>query len=517
MTVYIYIYLWYIYRVWCQSIWPYMVTITYIQTSTAAVTQAPPKTDMDKTDDKPDAAGGGGERAYVTRDDQLRRKASTKAKRGQAKKKAGKKSKKKGGKSRKAKKTRSRRLNTLRAASPSPKKRKPALARHDAEHDAEATATWATVPTGSSHDKVKRKRRNAKEHETQEHVEPKPAKAKAAAKKRSSPKAKSKANESADSKVAAKTKAKAKAKAKARGRPKSTPLTPAEMVGQLRADSKYVGPQCEEIRAFCLQVQQQGGDKITSPSFKKAARSLIPDDLETVSIHNIYWTRGSVGVTNTETGRDVLHFSFNQSSASDGYKMAAAIKCAIIAATQHRKYMMRCINVCWLLCSCCCPLCCCVVVLCSSLLKSNLLNVMVSWIQSFFNSPRDVCKGCFSVYPRRLDSRRRRPIPRMVHLWRRSSTMLVWRFFCWPTGPLKRDRFAQGLGVVCLRYAYCMAPTMLIGKHWVVDPSLYHMIKVQYGPIHLRLQCKSFLDRLDRLCFGVWWTIMWTHARWLWS
>ena len=317
------------------------MTIICIQTSTATVTQAPPKTDTDNVAKPDSAAGDGGKRPYVTRDDQLRMKAVTKAKRGKAKGKGkgkdGKKCKKRGGNSRKAKKTHSRRLNTLRALSPSPKKRKARLAINDAEHDAgaEAEATAATGPTGSSCDnKIKtRKTRKAKvAHETPEHVESQPAKipkAKAAAKTRASPKAKSRASKKADPKVSA------KAKAKARGRPKSTPPTSAAMVQQMKASHMYVGNQCETIRMFCIQVQQRGGDKATSPSFKKAARSFVPRDLEMFYIQNIYWTRGSVGVTSTESGKDVLHFSFNQSSASEAYKMAAAVKCAIIAVTQH--------------------------------------------------------------------------------------------------------------------------------------------------------------------------------------
>ena len=61
------------------------MTIICIQTSTATVTQAPPKTDTDNVAKPDSAAGDGGKRPYVTRDDQLRMKAVTKAKRGKAK------------------------------------------------------------------------------------------------------------------------------------------------------------------------------------------------------------------------------------------------------------------------------------------------------------------------------------------------------------------------------------------------------------------------------------------------
>ena len=103
-------------------------------------------------------------------------------------------------------------------------------------------------------------------------------------------------------------------------------------------DEKYAQSQVDDIKDFCSQVLANGGEKVTAPQFKKYAKSLIPE-FWWFSIQNIYWTRGSVGLTNVDLGKDVLHFSFNQSSASEAHRMAAALKCAIIAATQRTMFV----------------------------------------------------------------------------------------------------------------------------------------------------------------------------------
>ena len=44
---------------------------------------------------------------------------------------------------------------------------------------------------------------------------------------------------------------------------------------------------------------------------------------------NIYWTRCSVGVTDRATGKDVVYYSYNNSSACVAHKIAVALKCGM--------------------------------------------------------------------------------------------------------------------------------------------------------------------------------------------
>ena len=284
-----------------------------------------------------DAARGSIEEGqdYVTRDQQLKKKASTKGKRKQNtknKKGKGKKCRKKGGKGGKVKRARSRQLNIIRAHSCSPQSK--TKRRND---DAENTMDASMVPSGSSAVKGKR-RKTAKAEQAVpktpvtsnvDSAQSAPA-PKRKAKAKAAPKSKAK-NKTPKPKVAAK----AKAKAKSRGRPKSQANDPKVIRAQLMGDAKYAKHQVDDITSFCDHVTSQAGDKPTSPEFKKFVRSLIPDHFQSYAIQNIYWTRGSVGVMDWATGRDILHFSFNQSAATEAARMAAAVKCAIIAATQH--------------------------------------------------------------------------------------------------------------------------------------------------------------------------------------
>ena len=292
----------------------------YFPKSSFPVTQVCTSNGNAETRDSADASNGG--TPFVTRDQQLRNKAVTKGKRGKkATKKKNNKCKKtktdgKGGS--KLKRGRSRNLNTLRAHSSSstPKRRK---TRNDV-----AEEPASVIPSACS---AERKKSKLKESKTEHAARPKLApKAKAAPKKGTDSKA-------AEPKAKA-AKPKAKAKAKARGRPKSDPQDPEVMRQRLVTDEKYAQSQVDDIKNFCVQVVEHGGEAPKAPEFKKYAKSLVPD-LEWYSINNIYWTRGCVGVTQVDLGKDVLHFSFNQSSASEAHRMAAAIKCAIIAATQR--------------------------------------------------------------------------------------------------------------------------------------------------------------------------------------
>ena len=80
------------------------------------------------------------------------------------------------------------------------------------------------------------------------------------------------------------------------------------------------------------------------PAFRAYCKTLLPEPGK-YSIKNIYWSRCGVGITCRERQTDVLHFSFNYSSAWDVYKTAIALKCAATAATQH-KYLYIYICVC---------------------------------------------------------------------------------------------------------------------------------------------------------------------------
>ena len=253
---------------------------------------------------------------YVTRNEQLEMKAKSKASR---KKKGGKKKKCKKGKGKKVckaerlKRSRSRGLNILRA---SPTKRKVQSITEDAdeapedrEEPMERKCRKKKIPSGSSTDRKGRTRKTSGATGT-----PEP-------KGRAKPKGKSKP----------KAKAKPKAKGKARAKAQSQ-KGPEEVAEEFRSDSKSSSEQFTDISNFLDRFEPY--EKVQDKRFKSFARSLIPD-LEKHSLDNIYWTRGNVGITKLETGKDILHFSFNQSSATDAQKMAVSIKCAIIAVTQR--------------------------------------------------------------------------------------------------------------------------------------------------------------------------------------
>ena len=171
-------------------------------------------------------------------------------------------------------------------------------------------------------------------------------------------------------------------------------------------------------KTFALKFLQ-AGEKVTAPQFKKYAKSLIPE-FWWFSIQNIYWTRGSVGLTNVDLGKDVLHFSFNQSSASEAHRMAAALKCAIIAATQRTMFV-------------------------------NFGLSESSWVWSlkiskFRVSTYTVTQGlhvmcplyiqiAFSwqcLYPRRQRWTMKSPLKRIAQSMKRWSTIAIWPCFCSP-------------------------------------------------------------------------------------
>ncbi|CAK9118394.1 unnamed protein product [Durusdinium trenchii] len=208
------------------------------------------------------------------------------------------------------KRSRSRGLNILRA---SPTKRKVQSITEDAdeapedrEEPMERKCRKKKIPSGSSTDRKGRTRKTSGATGT-----PEP-------KGRAKPKGKSKP----------KAKAKPKAKGKARAKAQSQ-KGPEEVAEEFRSDSKSSSEQFTDISNFLDRFEPY--EKVQDKRFKSFARSLIPD-LEKHSLDNIYWTRGNVGITKLETGKDILHFSFNQSSATDAQKMAVSIKCAIIAA-----------------------------------------------------------------------------------------------------------------------------------------------------------------------------------------
>ena len=145
------------------------------------------------------------------------------------------------------------------------------------------------------------------------------------------PAAKSKAKATPCAKVKAKAhpKAKSQAKAKAaRGRPRVTAQDQNKAWVELQEGSPlYKASQVKMLEDFALGFDPNLSVK--SDQFKALARGHLQ---EWVGHRlNCYWSRCTVGVHSHSQNRDILHFGYNQSSACDVYKMAVALMCAILS------------------------------------------------------------------------------------------------------------------------------------------------------------------------------------------
>ena len=159
------------------------------------------------------------------------------------------------------------------------------------------------------------------------------AKKEASPKANASPKAKSKAQAKAKSKAQAKAKSKPqgkaenkaepKAKAKAKGRPKKEKDT--EYLERQRESMLFNAKQVEVFEKFAKSFDETLDVK--NSKFKEDARAKA-GDYDGYRL-NIYWTRCSVGVTDRATGKDVVYYSYNNSSACVVHKIAVALKCGM--------------------------------------------------------------------------------------------------------------------------------------------------------------------------------------------
>ena len=136
---------------------------------------------------------------------------------------------------------------------------------------------------------------------------------------------KPKAKGRAKGKAVAKPKAspKAKAKAKAKGRPKTGGK--ADFVERHRQSHLYDSDLLASYEKFAKSFDATM--EVKSPQFKEQARAQL-GEYNGYRL-NIYWTRCSVGVTDQSSGKDVINFTFNTSSACDVHKLAVALKCGM--------------------------------------------------------------------------------------------------------------------------------------------------------------------------------------------
>ena len=291
--------------------------------------------------------------AVLTRDDQLRLKATNKEDRKQ-KAKANKTKGKKGKKGKKQNKGRGNKaLTEPKSPTKAPMSRKRKMMKKQTSQDEKTLDVKCAepkmiekpqkkprkIPTGSSADVPKK--RSKPEAEAVDQVEavvdekqPRKRKTRPAepegkvskAKPKPKAKAKAKAKVKAAPKKGAAPKAKASAtKPKAKGRPKKDRKD--DFMERSRESEKFKPGQLKMLENFAKSFDPELDVK--SNAFKQEARGHIPP-LSTYRL-NIYWTRTSVGVTDVKSNRDVVHFSFNTSSACSVHKIAVALGCAMHA------------------------------------------------------------------------------------------------------------------------------------------------------------------------------------------
>lgn len=125
---------------------------------------------------------------------------------------------------------------------------------------------------------------------------------------------------------------KTKAAPKAKGRPRG-PKNDVNFVDRQRESHLFSAAMVEDFEAFAKKFDISMDVKSTK--FKEFARSFQETSYQSYQYYrlNIYWTRTSCGVTEKASYKDAVTFSFNSSSAHDVYKIAVAIRCAMIAAT----------------------------------------------------------------------------------------------------------------------------------------------------------------------------------------
>ena len=269
----------------------------------------------------------------VTRNDQLSLKADAKETR-RRKVAANKASKRKGRKGKKGKKGRKGgKARKVKADSPS--KRKRGILKRSSKWSLDAESGLAHEPADAEHGRQNKKPRKAKTPPSGASGSTgkgaKPPKSKTNKGER----AKSKANTQAKSKASKATKPKAapsstKGKNMGKGTGRGRGGGRGGRGGQTNPDIQH---HCEkQVTTLVEFAHQVGADwDHKSSQFKAHVRSLTTP-LEKHRL-NIYWTKTTCGVHDTENQTDPHHFSFNDSRAYPCYRTAVATKCAEMAAT----------------------------------------------------------------------------------------------------------------------------------------------------------------------------------------
>ena len=148
-----------------------------------------------------------------------------------------------------------------------------------------------------------------------------PVKTRAKPKVKVTPNAKPKVDRKAKPKTAPKAKADCK-----RGKKK---VGSEPSLEDQKAHKHYSAQLVDKLVSFANQVDV--GMNVRAEAFKVTMRKKL------VEMHgyrlNIYWTRQSCGVTNITEGKDLGTFSFNGSSACDAHRIAVAIKCSELMVT----------------------------------------------------------------------------------------------------------------------------------------------------------------------------------------
>lgn len=309
--------------------------------------------------DSGERAGEGttGSVTFVTRDQQLRRKAEKKASRKKGKGATGSAKTKK----HKGKRTRGKKAKTLTSVPKGRKRkvlhqkaasstrnneqgaeetRKPRKARKARKEAQELAAQWPAQERASSSKataskavpkrKARAKPKNAKPAKAEHPMEDEPTEEQTRAKG-------SKAKGSPDGQTKTKPCAKGKAKAKASPRPKASECKPKAKRARKNQDEHadqmeereelYDDKLVKQLFDWCKEATEHAPqDAIRNTRYKTEVRNMlnIGDQYKL----NIYWTRLTCGVHVVESGKDIHHFSFGSSWANDLYKVCMAIKCS---------------------------------------------------------------------------------------------------------------------------------------------------------------------------------------------
>ena len=267
----------------------------------------------------------------LTRDEQLRFKASSKVKRSAGESGKGKKAKSNKGKGKKKSKAKGKKRGT---DSKGISRKRQVLRKSKRTKDDKDDYEPAKDEGGETSEELPPKQIK-RPRKTREPTKPKktdqrakdPVKPKAKAKGKA--KAKASPTKGTRSKADPKAKVKASPKAKASCRRGKKKVGSEASLEDQKNHEHYSAELVDKLVSFAKQVDT--GANVKSEAFKVGMRKKLVE-MNGYRL-NIYWTRQSCGVTNTTEGKDLGTFSFNGSSASDAERIAVAIKCSELMVT----------------------------------------------------------------------------------------------------------------------------------------------------------------------------------------